>query len=92
MKGGDDSRLRSATSTGMQSAVWIASSKPGSAVIRPSPRMRARRGLRLARRAMTDQVGVKLAQCDQWCSRIAGDGFGQEAAVVETRFALIVQR
>src|SRR5208282_1652695 len=30
-------RLRSATRTGMQSAVWMPSSRPGSSVIRPSP-------------------------------------------------------
>ena len=81
--------LRSATRTGMQSAVCTASSRPGSAVMWPS----ARRGLcrPASARAQLRRTRFEwncLRARDKGCG-VAGDGFGQQAAVGEDCFAVV---
>ncbi len=76
---------------GMQSAVWMPSSNPGSPVISPSAfHGRSRPASATARNL--HQVRMKLPNGDQRRSRIARNGLGQQAAVAHHRFPAVVGR
>ena len=57
-------RLRSATSTGMQSAVWMARSKPGSSVICAVGLARVGAG-GIGADGADDAIGMELAERDE---------------------------